>query len=75
MTIKNIIDFKLDLKWVAILIFTSGMLYVTLVNTTNSVAKIQCKTDEHESRIVVLETQYNDIKEIKQDVKELLKRK
>ena len=75
MTFKNIVDVKVDIKWVAVLVFTAGALYTTICNTTERVIKIQEKTDQHESRIVILETQYQDIKEIKKDVKELLKRK
>jgi len=75
MTFKKIIELKFDFKWISILIFTAGTLYITIINTASSVSKMQEKTNQHESRIAVLEIQYQDIKEIKKDVKELLKRK
>jgi len=75
MTFKNIIDVKVDFKWVAILIFTAGSLFYSFNRSVATIEKHQDKLDTHETRIVVLETQYQDIKEIKKDVKELLKRK
>jgi len=75
MTLKNIIDVKVDIKWIVVSIFTAGILYATIANTTDKVIKIQDKTEQHESRITILETQFKDISEIKKDVKELLKRK
>jgi len=78
MTDRKITDLQLDIKWVAVVLFTAGILYNQVIASIGTQAKVSDRQDAQEVRIVALETQYalikEDTSEIKKDIKQLLKR-
>ena len=68
---------KIDLRWVVMLIFMAGACYAMIVGTAKQVDGVIAKTGEQEKRITTVETHQqvirDDIKEIKRDVKLILR--